>query len=183
MTDELRSLNNTDKGEKNENFIELTKRVNRLSKSQTKWQEVKHIFLEWSKKATFECYPKIFEKQRKSLRFIWLVIFFIFSGLTLFVLYESISDYFDRETVTKIEIRHVRPLLFPTVTICDSDPFTSATSQEFFRKTALDENGIDLENISFSDAYKNSAFTTELIKMKAASFIREEKQTLGFYIR
>jgi hypothetical protein len=183
MTDELSSLNNTNKSEKNEDFIELTTSVNRSPKSKTKWQEVKHIFLEWSKEATFECYPKIFEKQRKSLRFIWLVIFLIFSGLTLFILYESISDYFDRETVTKIEIRHVRPLLFPTVTICDCDPFTSTTSQEFFRKTALDENGIDLENISFSDAYKNSAFTTELIKMKAASFTREDKQTLGFNIR
>ena len=183
MTEELKSLNSEEKKAPIEEHTESTKNKRSPKTSNTKWQEVKRIFFEWSKEASFECYPKIFEKQRPSLRFIWLAIFIFFSSLTFFVLFESISDYFSRETVTKIEIRHVRPLLFPTVTICDADPFTSIKSQEFFRKIALEENKLDLVNVSFKEASKKMAFTTELIKMNAGAFTREEKLTLGFNVR
>ena len=68
------------------------------------------------------------------------------------------------------------------MTICDADPFTSKKSQEIFRQTALDEYGVDLDNMTFMDAISTTAHTTEIIKMRAASFTREEKQSLGFNI-
>jgi hypothetical protein len=152
------------------------------TKIKTKWHEIKRIFFEWSERAPFDCYPKIFKSKHKSLSIIWLIIFVLFASLTIFVLYRSIREFFCRETVTKIGIKHERPLLFPTVTVCDADPFTSKKSQEIFRQTALDEYGVDLDNMTFMDAISTTAHTTEIIKMRAASFTREQKQSLGFGI-
>ena len=155
--------------------------IGKREKINSKWSEIKRIFFEWSKEAPFDCYPKIFQQHKhKSLRLVWLVIFIFFASMTFFILYRSISEYFDRETVTKIEIKHERPLMFPTVTICDADPFTTKKSQEFFHKTAQDEYGVDLDNISFQDSFSKTAHTTEIIKMRVASLSRNEKQKLGF---
>ena len=152
-------------------------------KIKTKWQEVKQIFLEWSKEAPFDCYPKIFKNHKhKSVSFVWLVVFIFFASMTILILYRSIGEYFDRETVTKIAIKHERPLLFPTVTICDADPFTSKKSQENIHKTALEEYGLDLDNLTFYESLSKTAHTAEIIKMRVASFTREQKQALGFSI-
>jgi hypothetical protein len=157
--------------------------IRKREKINSKWSEIKHIFFEWSKEAPFDCYPKIFQQHKhKSLSIVWLVIFIFFASMTFFILYRSISEYFDRETVTKIEIKHERPLMFPTVTICDADPFTTKKSQEFFHKTAQEEYGVDLENISFQESFSKTAHTTEIIKMRVASLTRNEKQKLGFGI-
>ena len=181
--EELNGLNNKESNgiHNDENTIE--NHFHDQSRLKTKWEVIKRIFFEWSKDAPFDCYPKIFRSHKhKSLSFVWLAVFIFFASMTMFILYRNIGEYYDRETVTKIAIKHERPLLFPTVTICDADPFTSKKSQEFFHQVARDEYSLDLDNISFHDSFTKTAHTTEIIKMKAASFTREEKQALGFSI-
>ena len=152
-------------------------------KIKTKWQKVKRIFLKWSKEAPFDCYPKNFKNHKhKSVRFVWLAVFIFFASMAILILYRSIGEYFDRETVTKIAINHERPLLFPTVAICDAGPFKSKKSQQNIHKTALEEYGLDFDNLTFYESLSKTAHTTEIIKMRVASFTREQKQAFGFSI-
>jgi hypothetical protein len=178
MIDELNALNSDSKNVSNNNDSSLSKCS---TKQQTKWQEIKHVFLEWSKEANFDCYPKVFQKQHKALRAIWLILFLFFSCLTFWILYRNINEYFQYETVSKISIKHERYLMFPTVTFCDANPFTTKESEELFRETAEEEFGLEFS--FFTMLFNMYVSYTEIIKLKASSFNDNQKQRLGFNIR
>ena len=178
MIDELNALNSDNKNVSNNNDSSSSKCS---TKQQTKWQEIKHVFLEWSKEANFDCYPKVFQKQHKALRSIWLILFLFFSGLTCCVLYLNINEYFQYETVSKFSIKHERYLMFPTVTFCDANSFTTKEAEELFRETAEKEDG--LEWPSFEFLFNMYESYTNILKLKASSFNDNEKQRLGFNIR
>ena len=90
----------------------------------------KETLLEWSLLTKFDCYSKIFEYESKIGRCLWIIIFVCFSALTAWLLGKYISEYLKYEVVTKTEIVHERPTEFPTITICNNNPFTTNWAQD-----------------------------------------------------
>ena len=90
----------------------------------------KQALVEWSLTSTFHCYPKIFQYKNKIAKSIWLIIFIAFSFLTGFLVNKNFEEYFANEVVSKIQVIREEPTQFPTITICDSAPFTTKQAKQ-----------------------------------------------------
>ena len=95
-----------------------------------KWDKVKETCLEWSLRSNLDSFVKIFEyKDNLFAKFIWGVILFFLSGITFWSISKIILEYFNYEVVSKIQVIYENPTKFPTITICDNNPFTTIQSQ------------------------------------------------------
>lgn len=89
-----------------------------------KLKKIKVIFLEKSLHSTAQCYPKIFETKNLFARFLWSLIFLLFSGFTSYLILRELLGYFDYSVVSTIKIVHQIPAPFPAIQICNSEFLT-----------------------------------------------------------
>ena len=144
--------------------------LNMNSHTKIKKKEViKKRLVEWSLLTKFDCYSKIFNSQNLIAKIFWIVFFFIFSGLTLWLVVLNVFNFFKYEVTSKIDVITERPTLFPAITICDNDPLTTPYAQNLFQNISIENFGIDIENKTFIDAFIQSKLITELTKMNANS--------------
>ena len=87
--------------------------------------EIKKILNDFSSRVTFQCFPKIFQTNNLLLQVIWTLVFLLFSMVTSGLVIKSLLEYFEYQVITQIKIVHEIPTEFPTVTICDANPFTT----------------------------------------------------------
>ena len=150
--------------------------------TQSKMTEFKKEFHNWSVLSHVECYPKIFQSKSRSAKCIWITFLLIFTGLTASLVIFNIEGFFSYEVVTKIETFNQVPTEFPTVTICDANPYSTRDAQDLIQNISMREIGADLFDMSFNDAYKKLPDLTELTKMYTGrpEFSKTDKQKLGF---
>ena len=123
-----------------QHFVEVT------TKSEFK------IFLQWSQSVTYHCFPKIFrEKTHFILRILWSMIFFSFASLTFYILVNNVISYYQYQTVTSIQIVDEKPALFPTITICDSNAFTTQQAESLIINISQSFYNKDLASISLGE--------------------------------
>ena len=122
-------------------------------KIKNKLNKMKCVFLEWSHCVTYHCFPKIFkEKTHFILRLLWSVIFFSFASFTFYILVNNVISYY--QTVTSIQIINERPTLFPTITICDSNVFTTQDAQSFLVNMSKVFFDKDITTMSYLEYYE-----------------------------
>ena len=110
--------------------------------AKTRFEKVKEIFLEWSNRTDMNCYTKIFIYRHNPLvSFVWILILLVSSVITFWLIAKSVLDYFNYSVVSQIGTGYESKSLFPTVTICDYNPFTTLQAQEMFENVAQ-QNGI-----------------------------------------
>jgi len=118
----------------------------------------------WSKNVDINAYNKIFTyKNSRACQCVWLLIFLVSSAATFWIVGLSIVKYLDFEVVSQIEVIYEKPTLFPTVTICDNDPFTSKQAQYLYERIAK-QSGNRMNAIS-----KVNNSLNYLVQMYAAS--------------
>ena len=148
------------------------------------FEKLRETFIEWSLLTKFDCYSKIFEYKSRIGRCIWLIAFLLFSSLTIWLLEKCIGDYLNYEIVTKTEIVYERPTEFPTITICDSNPFKTKFAEEFVRSVSsnylfqvLNMSSVNLNktnldqiesNLTYKMAVKAFQILTELAKINSS---------------
>jgi hypothetical protein len=147
-----------------------------------KLEEIAEKFTQWSLSASFHCFPKIFKNSHIIVRLTWSLFFASFFLLTFKYVYRSIDEYLEYDVVSKIRVFSEKSSFFPTVTICDANPFTSKMAAKILKKHWIKRNStlkynnksyivsalIDMENL------KNMAFE------EAFNLSNEEKRNLGF---
>lgn len=76
--------------------------------------------------------PHIFTRHKNPLvRIMWFVCFLAASGCCAWINTTSISDFFDYEAVSKTETILEIPTAFPTVSLCNINPFVTNYSIQF----------------------------------------------------
>jgi hypothetical protein len=166
--------------------IEKETNVNESTKKDTKT-----FFVELSQLAPFDCYPKIFQAKYKALKLFWLIIFLLFTSLTLLVLHRSINEYYEYKTVSQIDVIDVDSLAFPTVTICEANPFTTETAQKLLEEKYFEmfqrrvENETQRDILSKMTGNEKGIRAVDMLKVHASShlFSREMKLKLGSHLR
>ena len=138
-----------------------------------KLSKIKTAFTEWSILSTAQCYPKIFQAKNKYLQLIWSMNFIIFSCLTFWFVILGLINYLEFDVVSKIRVRTEKELVFPLITICDANPFTTSKSNDLLNKTQFISESVFGENNRWAD-YAGYAMN------KAFSFSDAQKQELGF---
>jgi hypothetical protein len=147
-------------------------------------KRVVETFLSWSQSVTFHCFPKIFkEKTHVALRLLWSFIFFSFAGLTFYVLINNILAYFQFSSNTSFQLINERPALFPTITICDSNAFTTKFAQNLIANLSLSYYGINISkmsNMDYSDFAINNLSLMVNSHVNDPKFGDDKRKLLGF---
>jgi len=87
----------------------------------------------------------------------------------------GIVDYLEFEVVTKIRIHVGKEIIFPLITLCDANPFTSRKSSNLLKSLQDDS-----ESNSPSNNHNKWTEYTSYAMNKAFSLSDEQKQELGF---
>ena len=148
------------------------------------FQNVKKVFVDWSKNVAFQSYPKIFDDELHFLvKFLWLLVFLVFSGITSYLCVQSILVYLQWGIVSTIEIIRESPTEFPAVTICDSNPFTTKEAQTLLEQLAFQKFNINISNINKTqfDVYKENLTEYARMVVNDPSYGDEKRKLLGFY--
>ena len=151
--------------------------------NKTKKSRIRKAFLEWSQSVTYHCFPKIFKQDtRLILRLAWSLIFIGLSSLTCFILVNIIIQYYQFGVSTSIQIIIESPTLFPTITICDANPFTTEQAEGMIQDFSLKNFGIDLRNISFEEFISYCSESAYFINayVKNPSYGDANRKLLGF---
>ncbi|CAF0992779.1 unnamed protein product [Brachionus calyciflorus] len=82
--------------------------------------------------------PNIIRSERYTLRFMWIFFTVISTGLCSYMIVQSIMNYFSYETTSKIQIKTETSSIFPAITICNINFFTSTYSAEFIKNLSFD---------------------------------------------
>ncbi|CAF0868590.1 unnamed protein product [Brachionus calyciflorus] len=77
--------------------------------------------------------PNIFRSNELSIKIMWTFFTLISAGLCSALIYESFANYFNYEVTTKTRVKHEFKSIFPTVTICNLNYFTSDYSVNFIK--------------------------------------------------
>ena len=127
--------------------------------------------ISWSLMSTFHCYPKIFQYKLVLARLFWSICFLLLASLTCLLVIKCYMEFVEYDVVTKIKLITERPIIFPTVTICDSNPFTTEFSQNLLRNISLQAFGKEVQDMSFDDVLKNLTNVAMLTKMMMIKLI------------
>ena len=68
----------------------------------------------------------------------------------------SIVVSYNYDVVSLIQVENERPVLFPAVTICDSNPFTSKEAENLIRLKFNEAYGIDSKELNYSQIIQYS---------------------------
>ena len=94
--------------------------------------------------------PNIFGTQVLAKKVLWALAWLLGAALTIYLISESIRDYFKYEVSIKSRIVNENPLLFPKVTICNMDPFTTNKSVQFLANSIKNNKNNSLMANKFS---------------------------------
>lgn len=108
----------------------LENKKNKIN-SNEKLQSLKKLFINWSLKSTCYAFASIFRVKKIYLKLIWLILLAVSFGICNFLVIQSILAFFGYEVITKIRMVEERPLVFPTISICQKNPFNLQNAQEF----------------------------------------------------
>ncbi|CAF0991111.1 unnamed protein product, partial [Brachionus calyciflorus] len=96
--------------------------------------------------------PNIIRSDNSALRFMWISFTIISSGLCSYMIVQSIINYLSFETTSKNQIHTETSSIFPAITICNLNFFTSEYSAQFIKNLTLDIQS-DSAYFSYSQYY------------------------------
>jgi hypothetical protein len=145
-----------------------------------KWPKVKEEFVDWSLNTNFDGYSKMFKAKIYLIKFMWLFLFLAFTSATAWLISYNIIGYLDYEVTSLIEVKTERPTLFPSLTMCNSNPFPSSHAHSLMDAvTSYHYNGLTIDKITFSQAFSYSPNITELAKMLVNSPLFNQETRLS----
>ena len=75
--------------------------------------------------------PNILRAKYRIVKALWAFFFLVSSSICCFLVYKSVIEYLSYEVVTKIRYIKETTVDFPTITICNKNPFVTNHSVEF----------------------------------------------------
>jgi len=149
---------------------------------------LKTLLVEWSLLSTFHCYPKIFQTKNIYAKLTWSLLFIIFSCLTFWLVVKGIVDYAEFDVVSKIRVISQQSITFPTVTICDANPFASKEADELIREILSEENFTistlytTYNNLKINKQTERLELNTisDMAMLRVAYLSDSQKKSLGF---
>lgn len=140
-----------------------------MIKCESKKLKIRLILTEALSASTSHGIPNIVRSNKISIKIMWSFFFLISTCLFSYMMISSILSYYEFDVTTKIRVLHEYRAVFPTVTICNLNQFTTNYSLEYLRNVA---NGLNLshvfdekpENISMMDIANIYTLGTSQIK-------------------
>lgn len=121
------------------------------------------ILIESARDSTTHGIPHFFKRANSIIRLVWAICFFSSAIVCNYMIIQSIINYFQFNTVTKVQRVDTFSTEFPTVSICNLNAYMTNESNEFV-KSVLEENNL-VHNVNSSQFF-NAAFESQLRALK-----------------
>ena len=92
------------------------------------WDKVKGKLFVLCSDSSAHGISNIFRTKRRSFKFIWLVFLMIFTVICLLLIIRNIIDYSKYPITTKVNYPTINEAEFPSIAICNSNPFITGHS-------------------------------------------------------
>lgn len=106
-----------------------------------KTKNFRQIFVESACESTIHGIPHFFRRKNLLIRFVWATCFLVSTAVCAWMIAETIVGYFQYDTVTKSHRVYLATTEFPTVSICNVNPFMTNKSYEIV-ESILVENRV-----------------------------------------
>ena len=139
---------------------------------------INDILIEVGTSTTAHGIPKIISSKLFLLRIIWSIFLLGSASVCCYMIFKSISNYCDREVVTKTTLTNQLPTEFPAITICNRSPFVTNESISFYEK--------NLENLTKQLNQNNDSLTEQVSTYKlfeAFNLSNEYQKKLGLELK
>lgn len=94
----------------------------------------KHFF-EYFSNSTIHAVPNIVREKNIIIKLMWITFFLLSSGLCAYLILESIFSYLEYKVSTVLRRKNEFKALFPTVTICSPNFFTTDYALEYYKNS------------------------------------------------
>ena len=88
--------------------------------------------------------PNIVRTKYISLKAIWFFCFLVSSAGCVYFMVQSVLDYLTWPVVTNIDVNHVQELIFPIVTICNLNQFSSLITTNVVKYCTFRQTGVNI---------------------------------------
>ena len=126
------------------NFISnISLKLNKKKQTKSnKFDKIKKSIKEWSLLSSLQCLPKVFQYENIFIRILWFIILIIFSFGTCFFLIRTIFDYLEFDVVSQIRVYNEQTLVYPVISICEVNPFTSKEAENILSECKIEDTNI-----------------------------------------
>jgi len=99
--------------------------------------KLKSLINSWLSVSTFHALPKLASPANSpGIKLLWSLLAIVTISLFAFMSARNLTDFFAFDVTTKVNIVNEVPIAFPTVTICNINPFTSSLTDQVIEKLA-----------------------------------------------
>jgi hypothetical protein len=151
-----------------------------------------NVIIEKLSNSTTHGISHIAQSKKKFKKLMWLAFTIASSSLCAYIIFESVSDYLIFDVTTKIRSINQLPASFPTITICNSNTFTTSYALQIIREVILNsslvENKTNLTGffdpleanfLSQDDNFERAIYASRSF-VSSERFPKEKRKLLGY---
>ena len=144
-------------------------------------KECKTIVHDTACESTTHGIPHIFKRENIVIKIFWIICTLASTGVCAWLVTKTVTDYLTYETVTKAQIIDEVPTLFPVVSICNKNPFTTNFAFNYVDKFFNDNNLSSIE-YELADSYTDIYNTIRYIlgvNLRGLNVTDAERKAMG----
>ena len=126
------------------------------------WRLLRTMMEEWMTFTNWTGPSKILRTKFMFQRIIWIFLFFSFMGATIYVMVLTTTSYLSYSELTSIEFVWNVPVQFPTITICNLNPFFIKDLISSFSYQQLNNYSYYINSFGFNQSNVNSNIYFEM---------------------
>jgi hypothetical protein len=141
---------------------------------------LKSTFIECSLNSTSHSIPKLFRTENILVKIMWTILTFISVGSCAYLIVRSFNDYLEYNVTTQIRVIDELTSPFPTITICNKDPFVTEFARQVLNTYSVD--GKNFEQLLNEYVLGENSYTLEyqtFLALVYNEFSEENKTKLG----
>lgn len=151
------------------------------------YQKLKVMIKEIGLNSSTHGIPNIIRTSRFEIKILWSTFLLLLTCICAYLVLENIRTYLEYGVTTKVLFTKKHEIDFPTISICNSNPFATPFSVDFVADYIGNLTGIPLKNQTKFD-YANKILMKEpylkpIILLQAESLDTNVKQKFGFSLK
>lgn len=159
--------------------IMMEKDEENMTNTQRTLKFMAEVFINSAQESTTHGIPHFFRRRNLVLRSLWALSFTASAIFCSFLIFQSVSAYFDYNTVTKVQRIYMSSSEFPTVTVCSLNPYMTDVSHQYVR-SVLETNN----NLSVDDAFESTLKSLKfVVGLYANNLSDSQRRSFGYELK
>ena len=94
----------------------------------------KPIIIKSLESSSIHAVPNIIRNDNLIIKFIWFLCFIISTSVCVWFIIIGLNDFFKFDVTTKIDVVYKSEIIFPVISICNLNQFTTSYSKNILKK-------------------------------------------------